>query len=293
MLFLVLGDKLVKEDLGVLAVVLPTVMATNPAASETRNHLAERFHVETIVSSHDPKRIFFSENTSIGEVLLVCRRWDGTGRKPPTNVVNLAENPQNAFEALDVARKIEVAIRRESTGPADFFTIQQVEEERIREGDWSAVNFLSPFLVRAHRSLKEDNLAGVPMVPLGNLADVGPEGRRVRDTYTRSPMPTLSGRRALWFHKTDVTQSMQVDTDVYIEPKASKRHLADRYWEQRGRFFLPHRLWLPLARVSAVTLPEAALGSIWTPCRPHQPEIEEAICLYFNSTAGILSLLGR
>ena len=34
-----------------------------------------RFHVETIVSSHDPERIYFSENTSIGEVLIICRRW--------------------------------------------------------------------------------------------------------------------------------------------------------------------------------------------------------------------------
>ena len=48
-------------------------------------------------------------------------------------------------------------------------------------------------------------------------------------------MPTNSGRRALWYHKTGVTQSMRAETDVYIEPKESKRHLADSYWEQRSR----------------------------------------------------------
>ena len=292
-MFTVLGEKLLKDDGGVLALVLPSVVPTAPGNMDLRRYLAERFHVETIVSSHDPKRIFFSENTSIGEILLVCRRWNGAGPKPPTNVVNLAENPPNAFEALDVARRIEVAIRRESTGPADFFTLQRVEEERIRGGDWSAVNFLSPFLSRAHRSLKEENLARVPMVSLDELATVGPAGQRIRDAYTRSQMPTLSGRRALWGHETDVTQSMEADTDVYIEPKESKRHLADRYWEQRSQFLLPHRLRLNLARVSAVTLPEAALGSVWTPCRPHEPEMAEVLCLYLNSTAGILSLLGE
>ena len=290
--FMLLGDKMTKEDNGTLAVVLPAVMATNPAAQATREYLAQRFHIETIVSTHDPTRIFFSENTSIGEILLVCRRWNETGSKPPTNVVNLADNPKNAFESLDVVRRIGEAISRGCTGPSDFFTLQQVDEERIRRGDWNAVNFLSPFLVQASRTLKEDNIVSVSMVPLDKLADVGPEGRRVRDAYRRSQMPTLSGRRALWLHETDVTQSMQAETDVDIEPKESRRHLADRYWEQKGRLLLPHRLWLPLSRVAAVTLREATLGSAWTPCRPHKPEIAEAICLYLNSTAGLLSLLG-
>ena len=55
---------------------------------------------------------------------------------------------------------------------------------------------------------------------------------------------------------------------------------------------LPHRLWLPLARVAAVMLPERAVGSIWTPCRPHDPRIAKALCLYLNSTPGLVALLG-
>ena len=85
---------------------------------------------------------------------------------------------------------------------------------------------------------------------------------------------------------------MLAETDVYIEPKEPKRHLADSYWEQRSELLLPHRLWLPLARVASVMLPERAVGSIWTPCRPHDPVIVKALCLYLNSTPGILSLLG-
>ena len=47
-----------------------------------------------------------------------------------------------------------------------------------------------------------------------------------------------------------------------------------------------------MARVAAVMLPEPAVGSIWTPCRPHDPDIAKALCLYINSTPGLLSLLG-
>ena len=86
---------------------------------------------------------------------------------------------------------------------------------------------------------------------------------------------------------------MAAETDVYIEPKSSKVTMADGYWEQQSRLLLPHRLRLNVARVAAVILPDAAVGSIWTPCRTHDPGIAKALCLYLNSTPGLLSLLGE
>ena len=207
-------------------------------------------------------------------------------------MINLAKNPSTPLEALDTVARIENASKNIGETP-NSLTVQQVESYRIEDGDWSAVNFLSPFLVEAYRTVSEENQSSVPTVPLNQLANVGPEGRRIRDAYTPSDMPTLSGRRALWHHKTGATQSMLAETDVYIEPKESKRHLADRYWEQRGQMLLPMQLRLNLARVAAVMLPEPAVGSRWTPCRPHDPRITKALCLYLNSTPGLLALLGR
>ena len=289
--FTVLAAKMLKNDAGTLALVLPSVVPTAPGNLALRRYMAQKFHIDTIVSSHDPSRIFFSENTSIGEVLLVCRRWRGDGPKPPTRVVNLARNPATPVEALDTAARIERAGGKGGRNARDF-TVQEVDSSRIERGDWSAVNFLSPFLVEAYRTLSETDPGAVPMVPLSDLADIGPAGQRIRDAYTHSEMPTPLGRRALWHHKTDVTQSMRAETDVYIEPKPARRHLADKYWEQRSDLILPHRLRLNVARVAAVMLPERAVGSIWTPCRPHDPDIAKALCLYLNSTPGLLSLLG-
>ncbi len=290
--FLVLADRMVRSDSGTIAVVLPTVMATNPAAAETRKYLAGRLHIDTIVSSHDPERIFFSENTSIGEILLVCRRWKDKAAKPATRVINLARNPATPVEALDVAARLERT--REEQQPFEFdFTVQHVDAERIERGDWFAVNFLSPFLADAYRTLSENSPASVATVPMSDLGAVGPAGQRIRDAFVRSNMPTPSAQRALWFHKTDVTQSMLAETDVYIEPKPSKQHLAEKYWAQRSRLLLPTRLRLNVARASSVVLPERAVGSLWTPCRPHNPELAKVICLYLNSTPGLLSLLGE
>ena len=289
--FTVLAEKMLKQATGTIALILPAVVPTAPGNQELRKYLAQWFHIDTIVSSHDPRRIFFSENTSIGEVLLVCRRWNDKKPKPPTRVINLAKNPASPVDALDTSVRIDRVSKSGGQGSHDF-TFQRVDSERIERGDWFAVNFLSPFLVEAYRKLTETSLFSVQATTLDEIANVGPEGRRIRDSYTTSEMPTASGRRALWYHKTDVTQSMQTESDVYIEPKPLKRNLADKYWEQRSQLLLPHRLWLPLARVAAVMLAEQAVGSIWTPCRLHDPNLAKAICLYLNSTPGVLSLLG-
>ena len=289
--FILLAEKIVKQDQSDLALVLPSVVPTAAGNLALRKFLAHQFHVETIVSSHDPARIYFSENTSIGEVLIICRRWQGDAPKPPTRIFNLARNPEAPLEALDTASRIRQATDKNNFA-SNYFTVQEVDPLRIARGDWYAVNFLSPFLVNACRSLNEQNLATVPTVQLSEISGVGPEGRRIRDSYTNSSMPTASGRRALWHHKTDITQSMAAETDVYIEPKPSKGSMADGYWEQRSRLLLPHRLRLNLARVAAVLLPERAVGSLWTPCRTNNPEIAKALCLYLNSTPGLLSLLG-
>ena len=290
--FLVLADYIGKPDAGVIAAILPLVGITDKSGAGIRRYLGTHYHVETIVSSHDPERIFFSENTSIGEILLICRRWNESSPKPPTRVVNLARNPATPLESLDTAARIERASETGEQVSRDF-TVQKVSADRIARGDWFAVNFLSPFLVEAYRTLSDENPASAPTIPLGQLAAVGPEGRRIRDTYIHSYMPALSGRRALWYHKASVTQSMAAETDVYIEPKESKRRLADSYWEQRSQLLLPHQLRLNTMRVAAVMLPERAVGSRWTPCRPLNGDIAKVLCLYLNSTPGLLSLLGE
>ena len=289
--FTVLANKLLKSGSGTLALIMPSVVPTAPGNLALRKYLAKRFHIDAIVSSHDPRRIFFSENTSIGEVLLVCRRWDKKTPKPLTRFINLARNPASPVDALDTAARIDQVTKSDAKASHDF-TIQRVDANRIGRGDWFAVNFLSPFLVDAYRMLAENSPFSVLTVTLQVLAEIGPEGRRIRDSYTTSEMPTESARRALWHHKTDITQSMRAETDLYIEPKPSKMKLADKYWEQRSNLLLPHRLRLNVARIAAVMLDEKAVGSIWTPCRPTDPAVAKAICLYLNSTAGLLTLLG-
>ena len=253
-----------------------------------RQYLAEKFHIETIVTSYDPTRIYFSENTNIGEMLLVCRRWPEEAEKPPTRVVNLYENPATPADAIAVAQNIIEGNQARIKG-----TVQAWPAERIAAGDWGAVQFLSPYLCERFIELRAGKFFRTS--ELGRLAEIGPDGGGIRTTFDRSEMPDENGMVALWYHKTDVTQKMLAQTDTYIIPKKGKKKSAAGLWAKRGRLMMPFRIYLRTIRCMSVRLDERVLGSLWIPCKPysnqHSEEIlEKALCVYFNSTIGILAI---
>ena len=290
--FLILADYITKSDSCTIAAVLPLVTSTNVSSLEIRKYLASRYHIDTIVTSHDPDRIYFSENTSIGEMLLVCRRWTDWGKpKPPTRVINLARNPETPAQAVAVGWAIEEG----NVEKINYGTVQEWPEPRIREGNWGAVQFLSPYLCEKFDSLRAGRL--FQSVALGEAAVIRPDGVGVRNTFGRSSLPGVGGMTALWDHKTDVTQSMAAETDTYITAKPGKEKQAENLWKRRGRLLLPMRVRLNTVRTLGVRVEHPALGSAWTPCKPRVPEadaetMEKALCVYLNSSVGVLALLG-
>ena len=290
--FLYLAEYLAQPDRGAVAVVLPLVGATNYATLGMRQYLAQRFHIDTIVASHDPERIYFSENTDIGEMLVICRRWPAEkGPKPPTRIVNLAVNPNTPADAISAAW----AISNGTVSVQGYGAVHQWPESRISAGNWGGVQFLSPYLSEKFVALRDGAL--FPAAALGHMADVGPAGQRIRDAFTRSTMPDALGRTALWHHNTEVTQSMAAQSDCHIVAKPPKAHLADKYWEQRGRLLLPTHIFFQTVRTISVRLDTPGLGSLWVPCRISTPDenridLEKALCVYLNSSIGLLSVMG-
>ena len=243
------------------------------------------------IISHDPERIYFSENTAIGEMLIVCRASsESSGAKPPTRVVKLARNPSTPAEAVSAAQSI-MNNSLDSLG-----AVQEWRASKIADGDWGAVQFLSPYLCQQYSELKDGRL--FDSVALIKVADIGPDGRGVRGMFSKSEMPGADGMTALWDHKTDVSVRMQAAADTHIIPKAGKTRQARNLWKNRGRLLLPARARLNTVRTMAVRLPAPALGSAWVPCRPKwnvagDESAEKSLCVYLNSTIGILAFLGN
>ena len=157
------------------------------------------------------------------------------------------------------------------------------------------MQFFSPYLCERFLELVQGEL--FPTVTLGDVAEVGPLGRRIRDSFTRSSVPDAKGRSALWQHDTTVTQSMLGKPDTYIVAKPDKSHLADSYWEQRSRLLLPTHLRLNTIRIVTVRLESPVVSSLWVPCNLSVPKDtlpmwEKALCVFLNSSIGVLALLG-
>ncbi len=280
-----LADVLLIKDMATLASVVPTTALTSASGSAQRKFLAERFQIETVVTSHDPRRISFSENTSIHESLLVARRPGA--ERAPTRFVSLTRMPRDAHESILLADRIG---RGEALG--EWGAEHQWPWPRIRAGDWTAALFCDGELANAIHDLAA--LAGTMLAPAETLCRIAPEGRRVRDAFDRAPLPEVARTTPiLWDHATDVRIAMDAEADVVGAPKPGKEYYAAKLVKKSSRLLVASRLYTPQVRVAACYGSEPMLGSAWVPVRARAggAEFETALCAWWNSTPGILTFL--
>ena len=284
--FAPLADTLLKGAGSSLAVVIPTTALTGASVSHKRRFLADRFQIETIITSHDPTCINFSENTGIHESLMIARR-PGPERKP-TRFISLARMPQTPHEAILLSDLI-----NKGKPLGDWGTQHQWPWPRIRKGDWSAAQFYDGLLADAVHDLEA--LAGTRLRAAGQLCYIEPGGQRIRDAFLRD-LPTDAPWTApiLWDHPTDIQVSMNAEPDVIGAPKPNKEDYArNRLLGKASRLLIVNRLRTNTVRVAACYASEPLLGSAWVPVRPIEPNLtfEHALCAWWNSTPGILTLL--
>lgn len=293
-MFMDLGEHLCKLDDGAaLAVVLPLTGAANPSGSKVRKMLAEQFHIEWVICSHDPSRPWFSENTNISEMLVVARRHSNEpAHAPPTKFVCLRRNSPLVTDAASAAAALRDGTLDESLG-----TVTEWPAERMTLGEWRPLSLTSAHLVHLVERVRVGDM--FPVELLGVAARVGPEGRRIRDAFIRRTTADSAGRRALWFNDTEATRSLRAQTDTYIHAKPSKEHLADSYWRQRSRLLLCAKPWLITARVTAVLSEEETVGSQWVPVNVRSGlsiparKWEKAMVVWWSSTLGFVSVIAE
>ncbi len=165
-------ERMLNSHGATLALVLPATACTGSAGQAERRFRAARFHIETVVTSHDPKHINFSENTGIHECLLIARRRDqhsdAAVADPPTRFVSLRRMPATPDEALEVADAIA------SGDLGEWGNVTLWPAERVCEGDWSPVQWYDGELAEIARSLE----ANEEEISLSlSLSDSAPQGK--------------------------------------------------------------------------------------------------------------------
>ena len=276
-----LAERLLHAEQGTLAKVLPVTACAGAGGDAERRFLAERFHIERIVTTHDPRRIAFSENTTIHECLLICRRRP-QGERPPTEFVSLRRMPDTVHEAVEAAEAIARGEARE------WGRAHPWPAARVLEGDWTPVQWFDGALADAALSLEENAL----LEPAGQRYDIGPAGQRIQDAYTvcdEGAPGAVPG-----FHSVGgaLRRTMRAHPDVWYQPRRGKEGLAERYSRQRSRLLVTMRLNTVSGRLSGLWTAQPSFGW-WVPVAVDDEPTARALAAWWNATPARLMLLNR
>ncbi len=277
---------------GTLALVEPFTACTSASGKGERDLLTDpaRFNLELVVTSHDNRRIYFSENTNIHESLIVARRPSGDAEAGPTTFVSLADNPATASGARVLAEAIQSAMAGDLTGLSNYGNLATRTLDQLRGKPWNAACFYDQSLADAYDMLTD--LAAVAQ--LGTLAAVEPGGQRVRDAFKQAKQRQSPDMRALWRNQSERQTTMRTTADTFLVPKPGRQDYAAMLWAKRGHLLLANRLRLNLTRTPAVYADEPALGSAFIPVVPqsrHRKQACKAWCAWLNATPGIVAYL--
>ena len=281
-MFMLLAEKL-QSNVGTFAAVRPTVAANDHSECETRPFLAKKYHIDTIVVPHDPKRFYFSENTGIWEMLVVMRR----GEKKNTRIIKLIRNPDTVAEAAALADRINA-----DEGGGDYSEFMW-PRSFIEQGDWSGVLFFSQFLAERFVDIRDNNM--FKSTCLGDIACAEQDPRAVRNTFTVSDKPDRHERYARHGHNTSEVRSMHGTTNKYLIEKNGKEKKAAKVWENGTHLQITERVRLNTLRAFAVNVDTESIGTSWHSVKlldGDNKKWSKAMAVYLNSTLGVVALLG-
>lgn len=303
--FVALADKYINEN-GRLAFVLPHALCSGEAWGETRQLLAYRYHLETVISSHDPDRPNFSENTALSEILFIARRLKKGEKPTASSYVSLWKNPTTIHEALDLAGRIEALhkggiIRSPSGSKGEVFCLPASRGDE----NWHGALFSRGALAQIFLELCNGNVkvpgsaaVSVSLCHLEALGRLGYDRRDVHDAFTLiEDVPSLYP--AFWNHEADKVVSVGQNSNSWLHPRVTaapgrKLKSAAQVWAKAADLLLVERIRLNSHKVMAVFLEKPVLGNTWwTFLTDLTIEQKKALALWFNSSLGILMVYGN
>jgi hypothetical protein len=309
--FVALADQALKPG-GRLAFVLPHALASGEAWGATRQLLADRYHLEIVVSSYDATRPNFSENTDLSELLFIARKKQNAQDAPaPTAYVNLWRNPSRLYEALDLAERLktlaEGIISTASGSVGEVFHLPAATGAH----NWQGALFARSGPVKAFLGLQQGCVqwpgqkpVSITLCPISQLGRLGPDRRRIHeafDLYNDMPTP----HPAFWDHEASKVRMLRQQPNAWLHPRTTPRY-ADRkatadyadypyhLWNMAADMLLVERVRTNTHRVLAVGFDQAVLGNTWWALHTGlSPERRKALLLWLNGSLSLLAFFGN
>lgn len=302
--FMLLALRLAKSD-GRIAVVIPRSMLSGVSWGRVRRDYLRDCEIEYIVSNYDPGNPHegvegwnWSENTHIGEVLIVARKTTARDRDRFAVFVNLWRKPKNEVEALLISHQI-VKAREDLT-------------ESLEQGAWKPItlrgqtvgclyrvpqglldrNWLTPCVFadpNLNALVLECLRPTIPCVPLAKITThLGVDIKQVKDHFA------WSGHRTtypiVWGHQATMNTIRLAPRNIgWGRAKCSAS--GGLYRTGASDLLVAERPHLSTEALLAMAAPCPVLTTAFWEIRPSRSEYAVLILLWLNSTYGILQYL--
>ena len=319
--FVVLADENLSLG-GRFAFVLPATVLTGSRWKSIRKMLREKYCIDWIIVSHDNRNrhsvqglpgrrlVSFSESTRIAEVLIVgTKSREFATSQNQVRFVNLVNNPDEPVQAMALTRKL-LALDEDASpfepqavavGGTNWGSVTVIPQKELTDEPWEYTALAQPELVLAAEKISagESGVLGTTGISeLGAIAHLGPYHMQVKNpkhglfTIAETEDVLRAGIPALWHHKATRNTSLESKADARLERRRDKDRAAqDTMLARQGRLHLVCDLGMAPQRVAAVLTesPMLALSS-WITLVFNEPAHgkEEALCLWLNSTPGLL-----
>ena len=293
-LFTALGNRCVMGTRGVLTMINPTVALCAPSALDKRRILAQRYHIHTVLTCHQPGQANLSQNTNINESVIVAKRHDGL--KPPTRFVNLDRLPVDDAEVADLHE----CLARCSTGsiPNGWGEVSEWPAERIEAGDWTPAIWRSPELAEAaNRYASYADLVRVKVSGLSAQAT----GQVLRGSFEPTATGTPGSFPILKSKGADSQTTIQSTPDeCWIPKKRDEKALklkggtypeTEQILRKAGHLLITAGQDNSTGRLTATASNDSYVGNGWMPVVGTSSEGAKAIAVFVNSTVGRLQLM--
>ena len=290
--------------------------------------LLERYAIEWVIVSHDPRYrsktkalpgrrfVAFSESTRIAETLIIAtRRTDRVGHEW-TRFVNLRRIPDEPIEALALTRMLLARIERAAKGSETIWTepletpsrnwgeTVAVNQSQLGSEAWAYATFIQGKIAETAINLRDGGRLGkckVTMTTLGKLCRFGPAEMQIKNEnqglfdIVETSEPTAYGEPALWHHSAKTIRTLETTANARLRAKADRgAEEQEAMLNESGTLHVALELGHAPQRLAAVCTDEIMLGvRSWSTLNLKAPRegAEETLCLWLNSTAGLLMRL--
>ena len=311
--FMAIADKHLRVG-GRMAFILPAALATGEAWGESRKLIADGYHLEIVIVSHDAQRPNFSENTDLSEIMFVARKLKRDECPGHTLYVNLWYNPTTIYEAMDVASRITATPAAEvETGSVT--SIIGSDGRKLAElvsmppsqcaEQWIGVQFAQTWTLRVAVQLSKhgalavpgNNPTPLPLCQIEDLGALGPDRKRIHEGFKVSENE-WSPYPCFWNHDAKTVTTIEQKPNSWLSPWIDSPRGSDygptRLWPRAGRILLVERVRTNTHRVLAVGFGQAVLGNTWWALSTSLDEQQgKALLLWLNSTPSLLLMLSR